>query len=292
VVVSASRRTDVPAFYGDWLLNRLQAGYCEVVNPFNARQVSRVSLEPSDVDVLVLWTRYPKSLRARMTELTDSGYRVAVLYTIVDHPRMLEPSVPPLSRRIEAFRELCELLGPDAVVWRYDPVLLTNLTPPDYHRERFAAIADAIRDLNSRVIVSLFQPYTSVLRRLSRIDGLEVEDHTTRGPQVAAQLADIARERGMKLESCADPRLADVPGIGDGGCIDERLLRAAGMTEALPTRDTNQRSRCRCLASRDIGAYETCLFGCTYCYATHGPERARTNRKRHDPAAPALISGD
>ena len=311
MIISASRRTDIPAFYGEWLMNRLDAGYCEVANPFNPAQVSRVSLSPEDVDAIVFWTRYPTTLLNRLGEIRERGFPVAFLYTIVDYPQELETAGPPLEKRIEAFRSIVDVNGPRTAVWRYDPIILSNLTPAAFHRERFAHIADALSGYVDRVIISLLQPYRSVVRALSRVPGLRLTAHSTPGttpgtepttPAPAAapagtelhrllhDLAADAAQRGLTVQSCADPRLAAIPGVEPGACISEELIQAAGATPQLRPRSraANQRTHCRCLESRDIGAYETCPFGCRYCYATHGAAKARENARRHDPAAARL----
>ena len=289
MIISASRRTDIPAFYGEWLLRRFEEGFCEVPNPFNPRQISRISLLPEDLDALVLWTRYPRTLLQGLPTILERGIPVAALYTIVDYPRELEPALPPLRRRIDAFRRLTELLGVGAVVWRYDPILLSNRTPEQFHLDRFGAIATELRGLGDRVIVSLLQEYRSVARQLAEIPDFRVDADAPRARQLVADLAELAQGAGFALQPCADPRLEGLPDLASGGCIDERLLRAAGVAGKLPGEDPNQRGACRCLRSRDIGSYETCLFGCRYCYASHGIRRARENRRRHDPAAPQLL---
>ncbi len=306
VIISASRRTDIPAFYGRWFLNRLTAGYCEVANPFNPKQVSRVSLTPEDVDAIVFWTRYPRTLMDELPRIRARGYRTAFLYTIVDYPDLLEPAAAPLEQRIEAFKSLVRECGTGAVVWRYDPIVLSNLTPPAFHRERFAAIADALQGFIDRVIVSLFAPYRSVLRSLRTIPEIELWEHDEATARDTVEtLAAEADARGLEMQSCADPRIESIPGVRPGSCISEELLHAAGerggqgtlpfsetgeQARTIPRRRaTTQRRHCRCMESRDIGAYESCLFNCRYCYATHGPDKARANYRRHDPDGPMLI---
>ncbi|MFP4484957.1 MAG: DUF1848 domain-containing protein [Spirochaetaceae bacterium] len=302
MVISASRRTDIPAFYGEWFMHRLDAGYCEVANPFNPDQISRISLAPEDVDAIVFWTRYPRTLLDRLEAIRGRGYPLAFLYTVVDYPRRLEPASPPLQKRIGAFRTVVDATGPRAAVWRYDPIIVSNLTPPAFHRERFARIADALSGYVDRVIISLLQPYRSVMRALGQVPGLDLADHGSTGTELQASaapgteilvllrdLAADAAERGLTVQSCADPRVAAVPGIEAGACISEDLIQAAGAATHLRPRAANQRTHCRCLESRDIGAYETCLFGCRYCYATHGTTKARENARRHDPTAGRLV---
>jgi hypothetical protein len=289
VIISASRRTDIPAFYSEWLVRRFEEGFCDVVNPFNPNQVSRVSLRSEDVDALVLWTRFPEPLLPSIPWLLDRGVPVAALVTVVDYPRPLEPRTPPSARRIDAFRNLASLCPAGAVRWRYDPVILSTLTPERYHVERFARIAGALRGYTDRVIVSLLDEYRSVRTALERVSGFERIDDEDAQRALVARLAEIADRNGMRIQSCSDPRLAGVPGVVRGGCISGELVKAAGFTGKLPGADRSQRRDCACIASRDIGSYETCRFGCAYCYATHGTARVQKNAARHDPKAPMLI---
>ena len=133
-VISASRRTDIPAFYGEWLLGRLRAGFVEVRNPYNPKQVKRVSLRAQDVDCLVLWTKNPDPLAGRLDELEKLCPRFYFQYTLNDYPRELEPSLASAAERIKTFTALAARLGPERVVWRYDPVIVSSHTDAGYHR--------------------------------------------------------------------------------------------------------------------------------------------------------------
>ena len=145
MIISASRRTDIPAFYAPWFMNRMRAGYCTVPNPFNRSQVSRISLRPEDVDVIVFWTRNPRPLLPALDELDDRGYRYYFQYTLLDNPRTLDPKSPPVDAAIATFQTLAERIGPARVIWRYDPSVLSSATGADFHLERYARIAAALR---------------------------------------------------------------------------------------------------------------------------------------------------
>ena len=141
MIISASRRTDIPALYSKWFMNRIRAGYCRVPNPRNTKQVSRVSLRPSDVEAIVFWSKNPAPLLPHLRELDSSGFRYYFQFSLNDYPWALEPNLPSLSDRTDTFKDLGRILGPSRVVWRYDPIIISNLTPFEYHREMFAWIA-------------------------------------------------------------------------------------------------------------------------------------------------------
>jgi len=168
MVISASRRTDVPAYYSDWLMGRLDAGYCLVRNPYDARRSTRVSLASEDVDYLVLWTRDPRPLVPRLRELDDRGIRSYAQMTIVGYPDAIEPERPSLDEAIDALRGLSEAIGPRRVLWRYDPVFVAQALEPDFHRRNFELIASRLEGATSRVTFSLLDEYAGTASRLAR----------------------------------------------------------------------------------------------------------------------------
>jgi len=293
VIVSASRRTDIPAFYVPWLAHRLQAGFCEVANPFRPRQVSRVSLRPEDVDAIVFWTRHARPLLDLLPELDRRGFRSCVQYTITGYGAPLERRTPPLETAIDTFCALADRLPPGAVVWRYDPILVGDAFPAASHRERFARIARGLEGRSRRVVVSLLDVYAKTRRRTGRLLrwGTDVVEDAYAWPGLEALLVDlvaIAADHGFEIEACAEARDLTPLGIAPTKCVDDRLL--AGLYGgAWPARkDPGQREACRCIPSRDIGAPDTCVFGCAYCYATRSDEAARARHAAHDPRAPSL----
>lgn len=299
-VVSASRRTDIPAFYSPWLMARLRAGFVKVPNPFNPRRIATVDLTPRSVACLVLWSKDPRPLLPHLGELEERGYRTLFHITLTGLPSALEPGVPPAGEIAGAVRELARRVGPGRVVWRFDPVLLSPLTPAESILRAFSALAGELRGAVRHVVVSFARPYGQVLSRLRRAgaSGFLFPD-VTEGPAeealprvapLAAALAEIAAEHGLEVFSCAG-RLDLAPcGVRAGACIDAALLREEfGLL--LPSRkDPGQRAECRCLRSVDIGIYGTCRHRCLYCYARTDAALARG--LRHDPLAPLLIGGD
>jgi len=292
VIISASRRTDLPAFYSEWLMNRVRAGYCLVPNPFNRDQISRVSLEPPDVDGIVFWTRNPRPLFPYLSELDDRGYRYYFLYTLMANPRQIDPGSPPAETSIETLRELSRRIGQRRVVWRYDPILLSNLTGPDFHLRSYRRIAAALKGYTTRSVVSIAHIYRKIQKRIACLakQGIHLlpYDEKVLSPLMSS-LAEIASENGMEIQSCADELDLHRFGIRPGKCVDDDLISEVFGLDFKAKKDVCQRKQCGCVASKDIGMYDSCLFGCSYCYATGSFERAKANYRMHDPGSASLL---
>ncbi len=297
MIVSASRRTDIPAFFGDWFLGRVRAGWAAVANPFNPRQVRRVSLAPERVAALVFWTKNPAPFLPCLDELDARGFAYYFLYTLNPYPRLLEPGLPPLAERLDSFRALADRLGPERVVWRYDPIIVTSATPPDYHLENFARLARELAGSTRRVVISFLELYAKVRRRLAPAlarAGWELADykdgaHEEDLRRLAGGLAALARERGLEMRACAEERDLTAQGVMPSACIDAGLLTRLFGLELTPAKDPHQRGACGCAPSVDIGAYDTCSHGCLYCYASAGPKAVAANLARHQPDSPLLV---
>jgi hypothetical protein len=289
MIVSASRRTDIPAFYGQWFMNRLRAGFCSVANPFNPKQVGTVSLRPEDVSCFVFWTRYPVSLSPHLPELLSRGHEFVMLYTVLDYSSDLEPGMPVLSARIREFRQMADRYSPDRMAWRYDPILISPGTDAAFHRDRFRAIASELRGATHRVIISFFDAYPKARARLSSVSGGRYRYEGDPQDRVLADLVpaivETAGEFGMDIQSCAEKLDLEQYCVAPGACIDGPYLEQVTGRPMPRRKDAGQRKRCRCVESRDIGAYDTCRFGCVYCYATNRPP----GQTAHDPSAPMLV---
>lgn len=291
MIVSASRRTDIPAFYHQWFMNRIRAGFCLVPNPFNPTQVARVSLTPEDVAVIVFWTRNPTPLLPYLDELDRRGYRYYFQFTLTGYPRLLEPGLPAPEALVEAFRRLAERVGAEKVIWRYDPLLFSNITDVAFHRQNFVRLADALAGYTRRVVLSLFDPYTSVMRRLRKVPQLELSEASAieeELPDLLRFLAQMAASHGLEARSCAEARDWTPYGILPGKCVDDELIARLFGVEVTHTKDAGQRPTCRCVQSKDIGVYHTCRHGCLYCYATGEQPYLQTPTRHHDPLAPSL----
>ncbi len=289
MIVSASYRTDIPAFYADWFLARLRAGTCQVANPYGGPAFT-VDLTPGAVDGFVFWTRNARPFEGALGEVAARGIPFVVHYTITGYPRPLEPSVVPAEAAAAQAAALAERYGRRSLVWRYDPVFVTSLTPPDWHRARFAALAEALSGACDEVVLSFAQIYAKTRANSNR--AAERHGFSWRDPDPGEKIAllrdlgAMARDQGLTPSLCTQPELADA-GLAPARCIDvERLSDVAGKT--IKTRTKGNRPGCLCAESRDIGAYDTCPHGCVYCYAVRRPELAKRRYQHHDPGANRL----
>lgn len=297
-IISCSRRTDLPAFYAPWFINRLRAGYCHTTNPFGG-QVYRVSLRPEDVVAIIFWTRNPAPLFPYLDELDGHGYRYYFNQTLTSYPDGFETHNPSEQVALNAFRRLSERLSPWRMQWRYDPIILSSLTPPEYHLERFSALARSLEGYTEHCTFSFIDYYGKTRRNLGQVARQQkiefFQPELEEQQDLARQLGTIARAHGIRLYSCCNDALTG-SGVEKNRCIDPEIVRRlAPEQEAIPSfRPTRQ--DCGCLASVDIGAYDTCLFGCSYCYATNSRQAALQRRAAHDPDdsllyRPAALAG-
>ncbi|MQX38266.1 DUF1848 domain-containing protein [Roseospira navarrensis] len=290
MIVSASYRTDIPAFHARWFLARLAAGEAWVTNPYGGRP-SRVDLAPGAVDGWVFWTRNPLPFRAALEAVAARGDPFVVQMTGLGYPRALDTAVLPAPRALDAARALAARFGPRAVVWRHDPIVFSDLTPPAWHRETFARHVRALRGAVDEVVVSVLQVYAKTRRNLDR--QAQTHGFAWRDPPdeekraLLADLAGIAGDAGMRLSLCGQEALrAGLPGVEAAACIDAARLSDIA---ARPIRARPKPHRpCGCAESRDIGAYDTCPHGCVYCYAVRDRDRARARHAAHDPASAFL----
>ncbi len=291
-IISVSRRTDIPAFYSEWFMNRIRSGFCTVANPYNLKQVSRVSLIPQDVLAFVFWTRDPEPLMPYLDEIDSKGYKYYFQYTLIGYPQQIDPGSPSVDHAIRAFQALSQKIGVERVIWRYDPVYFSELTPCSWHQDQFDFILDRLAGYTQKVIFSVIDPYRRTLERLSHAasQGEEV-DMQSFEPSVYKDFARYIHEKsqrqGLTVSSCAEQGFMDI-GMSPAQCIDDALIaRMTGFWLKLK-KDSSQRKACGCVSSKDIGANDTCLFGCPYCYATRSFDLARKNHARHDPLATSL----
>jgi hypothetical protein len=275
LIISISRRGDIPRFHFDWFLERIKAGFTDAVNPFNRNQVKRVSLKPEAAEVLVFWTRDPRVLLENGGELENLGYRWYVMTTLTGYPLVLEENPPGKTRVIHTLRALADRFGPERVIWRYDPLVLSSLTGKDFHRANFGELSGALRGAVRRVIISGYDEYPRTRRRMGALEagGLltmtALRDGESRflapARKLLGELAGMAKEAGMVMQSCAEEDDLASLGIAGGACVDRDLIRELWGIE-VPGR-ANQRRHCRCAPSVDIGSYGPCPARCAYCYA-------------------------
>jgi len=289
MIVSASYRTDIPAFYGAWFMGRLEDGFCRVANPYGGKDYD-VSLRRADVDGFVFWTKNAGPFQDPLAEIGRRGFPFVVQFTVNGYPVALEQSVPHPERSIGMLKSLANAHGRRAVVWRYDPIVVTDLTPPDWHAANFARLSAALRGACDEVVISFAHIYRKTRRNLER--AAREGGFAWRDPEpgeketLAKRLAGIAADRGMKLTVCAQPAFL-VNGIEGARCIDAaRLSDVAG--RSIAAKAGGNREGCLCSGSRDIGAYDTCPMGCVYCYAVSSRDAAQKQLQNRSGAETGL----
>lgn len=280
MIISASRRTDIPALYSEWFVNRLREGQVFVPNPYNRKKISRIRLTPDAVDCIVFWTKNPEPLVPYLKEIDKLGYQYYIQMTITDYGKDMEPGIPSMEESMATFLLLSEMIGKDRIDWRFDPILLTDRYSIEYHAEKFATMCQWLSHSTERCIISFADFYGG-----QRYLGPEPEEMR----EVAQKLSKIAGEYRLPLYTCSEKIDLSAFGIQHGACIDkERIQKLTGYKMDLK-KASGQRPQCRCVESIDIGIYDTCTNGCEYCYATRTAESAERKRELHDPASPLLI---
>lgn len=261
LIVSASRRTDIPAFHMEWMLTRLREGFVDVANPRNPKQVRRVELTREAAGCLVFWSKNPAPLLARIGELEAFGIPFGILFTLNAYGADLEPGVPPPEERIATFIALSRRIGAEKLAWRYDPIALSKRYDAEFHRRRFAEIAAHLAGATNRCIVSFLDFYARTVRNTA---GLGLYDPASEEKSaLALKLEAIGRERGIRLESCAE---AGLP-LPAAACIGADWVETICGRKLEIRKDPGQRPLCNCVRSVDIGANDTCPHNCRYCYA-------------------------
>jgi len=293
VIVSASRRTDIPAFHAEWFVRRLQAGFTKWTNPFNGtpQYISLVKTR-----AIVFWSKDPQPMLAHLAELDRRGIGYYFQFTLNDYEAEgLEPGVPPLSERIATFRELAQTIGKAKVVWRADPLLLADGLDVDRLMERVARIGERINPCTEKLVIAFadIERYAKVRNRLRKFGRGCRELLPEEMRAFAERLIIVARAWGLTVATCAEAiDLTDL-GIGQNKCIDDKLLaRVLSHDEDLMRflgpadlrdafKDKGQRKECGCIVSKDIGSYDTCPHGCRYCYAISSDRTIASSRARY-----------
>lgn len=283
MIISASYKTDIPTFYGEWFVRRLRAGYCRMVNPYG-RQIYTVALDRESVDGFVFWTKNVQPFLKYLVEVRERGYPFVVQYTINGYPRALEAQVVDAERSIASAQRVRDLYGPRVLIWRYDTIVMSSLTPFDFHVENFRRIADRLHGVTDEVVVSFAQVYKKTKRNLDAAAEREGFAWDDPPPEEKRRLLDvllaIARDHRMQLSVCSQRDLI-VDGAADARCVDAERLKAISGS-ALTAKLKGNRKDCGCFESRDIGEYDTCPHGCAYCYAVQNRDLARARYRSHD----------
>lgn len=285
MIISASYKTDIPAFYGEWFRNRLDAGFCRMTNPYNRRQKISISLQKDDVDGFIFWTKNLGPFMNVLEEVHARAFPFVVQYTINGYPRALESRVVDAQKAVKNFRSAADIYGSDSMIWRYDTIIFSTLTDADFHRRNFATLVSDLAGSTDEVVVSFMQLYRKTRRNMTEAarEGTfmwyDPASETKR--ELLADLVELAGAHDMRLSVCTQPELM-VPGAQEARCVDgERLMKVAD--QYFRTKIRGMRTGCGCYEAKDIGEYDTCPHGCVYCYAVHQRPLALKRYQSHDP---------
>ena len=280
MIISASRRTDIPAFHMDWMMNRLRAGYCLVRNPMVANGVYRIDLDPKNVDAIIFVTKNPAPIIPHLKEIASMGHLALFQVTITPYGRDIEPEVPFKADVADAFKAVSERIGADRMIWRYDPIILNDRINVEYHRRKFELLCRELEGYTRRCTFSFLEMYGKLHDRpeLRSITFAEMD-------AMAEMMVPIAERYGMKLSYCCAKHDLSRFGIEPRGCIDRQMMRSLNIP--FEEMDSPLRDGCRCVKNIDIGSYDTCLHNCIYCYANRRNKEQR-RMKDYDPEGEML----
>jgi len=293
VIISASRRTDIPAFYGQWLLNRLKAGEVLVRNPLNRKQVSAISLKKENVDCFVFWTKDPGPFLPFLDELDSYNIPYYFSITITAYGRDMEKGMRRKKDIVDSVKELSSRIGVERVIWRYDPILFTEKLDTSFHLGAYESLAGALEGSTEKCIFSFLSEY-------GKIGGF-IRDRGVVKPDreqvriLVKRMSEIAMKRGMTLASCALTEDFSEYAVEHNSCVDPLLIEKLCGYAIQSRKDKSQRGACGCAESRDLGTYNTCLHGCLYCYANRNPASIRAKAALYNPDSPMLcdsLEGD
>ncbi len=291
MIISASRRTDIPAFYSKWFMNRLKDGYVLVQNPYNTKQIRKVFLTPFQVDAIVFWTRNAKPLIPYLDDLDKLGYNYYFQYTITGYKRELERFTPSPQKAIETFIELSDKIGKEKVIWRYDPIILSDYSNYNEHLRLFEKISNMLENKTDKVVISFADPYKKITNNLRNIGYKDILENKKELYLFCEELSNIAKNKNIQIETCTEEIDISIFGINPTKCIDDKLIDKLFNKNLSAVKDKNQRQECGCVQSIDIGMYNTCSHGCVYCYATFNDITVQNNRQKHNPSS-ALFLGE
>lgn len=289
MIISASRRTDIPSYYSDWFFNRIKEGFVLVRNPMNIHQISKIKLTPDVVDGIVFWTKNPVPMLNKLGGLKE--YMYYFQFTITPYGKDVEANLPPKNNEILiAFKRLSDMVGVDRVIWRYDPIMISERYPLEYHVRAFGKIAEELHDYTRKVTISFIdEDYRGVKSNIKELAPADFPISTQ--VELSSELAKTAHNYGLAIDTCAEKIDLQQFGIQHARCIDGNLFHKLLGRHLNAYKDKTQRLECGCIASIDIGMYNTCRNGCLYCYANYSQNTAADNFMKHNPASP-LISGE
>lgn len=284
MIINTGGRTDTVNYYSEWLLQRFEEGYVYSRNPLFPNHITKYRLDPLVVDCVVFCSKNYRPILNDLHKISDR-FRVFCHYTITAYGKDVEPGVPSIDESIDTLIELSKIVGYEKIAWRYDPVLLTDKYTIDYHLQTFEYMTKQLSKYVSFCIFSFVEMYKRLDRNMPELMPLAENDKQA----LAKGMGDIAQKYGLHLQTCGTSDSYSQYGIAQSGCMTTVNLSNALGCQFKKMAHKGTRVGCQCMPTRDIGAYNTCLNGCKYCYANKKPELAADNFKLHDPYSPLLV---
>ncbi len=292
MILSVVQRTAIPAFYSEWFMNRLKEEYVLVRNPFNDQYLSKIPLTNQNIDAIIFLTKNFRPMLKHVDELIDRDIFFIVQHTITPYHDDIEQKVFNKKKIIETIKELRNRIGKNRIILRYDPIIITSRYTIDYHVKAFEKILSELHDSIHHVYISFLDLYDKVKMNMKDVDYIPFTTDLMRDVSVA--LVEVANRYGVEVETCAESiDLSDI-GISHGRCIDASFIEELTGSELVMSKQTKHleakhRTICDCHKHIDIGEYNTCLYGCKYCYANTSLDEAKLKYSKHDPNSPLLI---
>ncbi len=286
MILSCGERTDIVQYYTPWLLNRLKMGYVDVRNPFYTSRVNRYPINPDIIDTILFCSKNYQPILPHMKSIMNQ-YPVYCFYTITAYGTDIEPNVPTIKNSIETLKQLSAIVGRERLTWRYDPVMIYGPYTSELHMRYFTRMAELISPYAHRCIFSFVLMYKKLAVTFPDLHPVSPEDQKI----LLSHFGATAKKFGIEIQTCGDPRDLTAYGIQRSGCTTVDLLNRANHLNLkhIPLHNQRPGTGCQCVDQRAIGAYDTCMNGCRYCYATSSVQRVKENIKNHDPNSSLLI---
>lgn len=284
MIINASGRTDICAFYSDWFINRIKEGYLDVRNPFYPNQISRIELNKEKIDAIVFCTKNPIPMMKYLDQLKD--YPILFHITITSYHKDIEPYVPPKGLLIKKIKELSTIIGKDNVYLRYDPILLNSKYTIEWHTHYFEELLSKLEKHVSKVIISFIDDKKNVQNHQKELQLQELTDDKIN--QIAKEFGAIAKKYKVPIQTCAEKYDLTKYEFQKESCLSLNTVYKL-TKKAKGWKQNKNREDCQCVETVDIGAYNTCLHQCKYCYANYDETKLKINFKQHDPNSSLII---
>lgn len=282
MIINTGVRTDIPAFYSKWLFNRIDEGYALVRNPYN-NQLSKYLINPNVVDCLSFCTKNPKPMLKKLDNISD--FNQFWFVTITSYEKDIERNVPPYNKVVKSFKRLSDSLGVNNVSWRYDPIFISDKYSLDYHIDKFKEFCCELQGYANDCTISFIDLYAKVKRNFKEAREVTISEQLI----IGEEFSKIAEKYDIQLKTCVEGNLLEQFGFDCSGCMNKKVIeKAIGNTLKVPKENYKVRD-CDCLFGRDIGAYNTCMNECIYCYANSNIKLVKRNHKLHNSNSPLLI---